>query len=435
MMRGFFSRSERNPSADDTPTVDSYTTGPRAPERPQLPRPEGLNRNALTIAAVIMGTIVLAAVVFVQPSRPVATATSRQATPSLEQGTFLDQPPAQPIGPAPSNLASDRDTDSARQSVMQQRAESTAVIGRPITLDSPYSQPVPLARDDIQDARMGAFRAALIAPVIAGTSELTDNRGLAIASVETPVNESRALGAVTPLEAPAAATHGQPNSTLASPTTEATSTTKVSINSASSPYLVQAGTLVPAVLITEINSDLPGQVLAQVARDVYDTRSQRTILIPRGAKLIGTYEDQVPVGRDRLLVAWTRVLFPDGRSISLPGLQTKDRAGAGGVSDRVDRHVQRTFGTTALLSLIGAGLQLSQPRGAIVGGGYYPSVGQVAAATVGQQLAEVAAQLLKRDIDARPTIRIRQGLAFNVFLNTDLVFQQPYDPGPQSPEP
>jgi type IV secretion system protein VirB10 len=196
------------------------------------------------------------------------------------------------------------------------------------------------------------------------------------------------------------------------------------------PFVVQAGTLVPAVLITEINSDLPGQVLAQVARDVYDTRSQRTILIPRGAKLIGTYEDQVPVGRDRLLVAWTRVLFPDGRSISLPGLQTKDRAGAGGVSDRVDRHMRRTFGTTALLSLIGAGLQLSQPRGAIVGGGYYPSAGQVAAAAVGQQLAEVAAQLLKRDLDARPTIRIRQGLAFNVFLNTDLVFEQPHDPSP-----
>jgi type IV secretory pathway VirB10-like protein len=282
---------------------------------------------------------------------------------------------------------------------------------------------------------MDAYRAALIAPVTAGTGEPVNNSRVGMASVETPADESRALGAATAPEVSAAVTHPQPNSTLASPPTEATSTTRVSVDSASSPYLVQAGTLVPAVLITEINSDLPGQVLAQVARDVYDTRSQRTILIPRGAKLIGTYEDQVPVGRDRLLVAWTRVLFPDGHSISLPGLQTKDRAGAGGVSDRVDRHVRRTFGTSALLSLIGAGLQLSQPRGAIVGGGYYPSSGQVAAAAVGQQLAEVAAQLLKRDIDARPTIRIRQGIAFNVFLNTDLVFQQPYDPGPQSPEP
>ena len=429
-MRGLFTRAERNASTDEAAAVDTYTSGPRAPERPPLPRPEGLNRNALTIAAVIMGTIVLAAVVFVQPSRPVATATSRQATPSLEQGTFLDQPPAPPIGPTPSNSVSDRETDSARQSVMQQRTESTAVIGRPTTLDSPYSQPVPLARDDTQNARMDAFRAALIAPVTAGTGELTDNSRLAMASAETPVNESTALGAITPLEAYAAATHGQQNSTLASPTNEATSTTKVSVDSASSPYLVQAGTVVPAVLITEINSDLPGQVLAQVARDVYDTRSQRAILIPRGAKLIGAYEDQVPFGRDRLLVAWTRVLLPDGRSISLPGLQTKDRAGAGGVSDRVDRHVRRTFGTTALLSLIGAGLQLSQPRGAIVGGAYYPSAGQIAAGAVGQQLAEVGAQLLKRDIDTRPTIRIRQGLAFNVFLNTDLVFQQPYDPSP-----
>jgi hypothetical protein len=76
MMRGFFSRGEQTTPSDDQSVVDTYTAGPRAPERPPLPRPEGLNRNALTIAAVIMGTIVLAAVVFVQPSRPVANAPS-----------------------------------------------------------------------------------------------------------------------------------------------------------------------------------------------------------------------------------------------------------------------------------------------------------------------------------------------------------------------
>jgi type IV secretion system protein VirB10 len=314
---------------------------------------------------------------------------------------------------------------------VQQRADSTVATARPSTFDSPYSQPVPIERDDARDARLEAFRAGLVAPVRAGTSESIDSEGSEAAAVGAPAIESHSPGATLPIgQLAESATPDKTNSTVVRPTSEATSETRVSVDSASLPFVVQAGTLVPAVLITEINSDLPGQVLAQVARDVYDTRSQRTILIPRGAKLIGTYEDQVPVGRDRLLVAWTRVLFPDGRSISLPGLQTKDRAGAGGVSDRVDRHMRRTFGTTALLSLIGAGLQLSQPRGAIVGGGYYPSAGQVAAAAVGQQLAEVAAQLLKREHDARPTIRIRQGLAFNVFLNTDLVFEQPHDPSP-----
>jgi len=429
MMRGFFSRGDQT-TPDDDSVVNTYTAGPRAPERPPLPRPEGLNRNALTIAAVIMGTIVLAAVVFVQPNRPVANAPSQKATPSLEQGIFLDQPPARPISPRPSYSASDSQaTDSTRRSATQQRADSTVATGRSTAFDSPYSQPVPLARDDVRNAQLEAFRAALVAPVRAGTSELTDSERSGIAAVSAAAIESHALGATAPIaDIAGSATRDRGNSTFVSPTPEATYETKVSVDSASSPYVVQAGTLVPAVLITEINSDLPGQVLAQVARDVYDTRSQRTILIPRGAKVIGTYENQVPVGRDRLLVAWTRVLFPDGRSISLPRLQTKDRAGAGGVSDRVDRHMRRTFGTTALLSLIGAGLQLSQPRGAIVGGGFYPSAGQVAAAAVGQQLAEVAAQLLRRDIDARPTIRIRQGLAFNVFLNTDLVFQQPYNP-------
>jgi type IV secretion system protein VirB10 len=183
--------------------------------------------------------------------------------------------------------------------------------------------------------------------------------------------------------------------------------------------------MIPGVLVTEINSDLPGEVLAQVARDVFDSQTQHVVLIPKGSRLLGTYEDQVAVGQNRLVVAWTRVIFPDGRSITLPGLQTKDRAGAGGVADQVDNHGGKVIGTAALLSLISAGAQLSQPNGGY-GLGAYPSAGQVAAGAAGQQLSEVTAQLLRRNMDVRPTIRIRQGIPFNVFLSTDLTFPGPY---------
>jgi type IV secretion system protein VirB10 len=184
------------------------------------------------------------------------------------------------------------------------------------------------------------------------------------------------------------------------------------------------------VLITEINSDLPGQVLAQVSRDVYDSRSLTTLLVPKGSKLLGKYADQVGVGQNRLLVAWSRVILPDGRSIVLPGLETKDRTGAGGLHDQVDRHGGQVFGTAALLSLIGAGTQLSQPNGGYGALGSYPTAGQVAAGAVGQQLADVATQMLRRDLNVQPTIRIRQGMPFNVFIATDLVFSEPYVPAP-----
>ena len=422
-----FSRGDREGGADQSPGVDDYGSSPRAPERPPLPRPEGLNRNALTIAAVIMGTIVLAAVVFMQPSRPIPTPVAGQpVTPSLDQGTFLDQPPSQAVTPTgqSSTVGLTGRRDSVAAPVAPQ-SESAPAREPGSVADSPYTLPVEPVRDEIREARLEAFRAALVAPVRTTADEAD---GVARTAYGVSGNEADVPGGQSTSSPPSSlTTHEAANLRPPLSLDEPRTATRLSVDSAPSPYAVQAGTLMAAVLITEVNSDLPGQVLAQVARDVYDTRSQRALLIPSGAKLIGTYEDQVPVGRDRLLVAWTRILLPDGRSISLPGLQTKDRAGAGGISDRVDRHTRRTFGTTALLSLIGAGLQLSQPRGAITANGYYPSAGEVAAAAVGQQLAEVAQQLLRRDLDVRPTIHIRQGLQFNVFLNTDLVFQEPYD--------
>ena len=420
-MFGMFSRGDRDSLTKEEPSAD-YASGPRAPERPAMPRPEGLNRNALTIAAVIMGTIVIAAVVFMQPSRPFApTTTKGTAPPPLDQGTFLDQPPVQSVRPDPRTPSADSSSTSTQSPGERQARPSQQVV-----FDSPYTEPVTPAVDVGYEERMQAFRAGLVSPVRGAMTATEDPRSTP--DPTTRIEEARQLDSrLEPRDQSPILARAIPSSSQLDEATERQASTHVRVDWAPSPYAVQAGTMIPAVLITEVNSDVPGQVLAQVARDVYDTRSQQTLLIPRGAKLIGSYEDQVPIGRDRLLMAWTRVLLPDGRSISLPGLPSKDRAGAGGVSDRVDRHVRRTFGTTALLSLIGAGLQLSQPRGATGVGGYYPSVGEVAAGAVGQQLAEVATQLLKRDLDARPTIRIRQGLQFNVFLNTDLVFQEPYD--------
>jgi type IV secretion system protein VirB10 len=197
---------------------------------------------------------------------------------------------------------------------------------------------------------------------------------------------------------------------------------------ATSPYVLQAGTVIPAVLLTSITSDLPGDCLGQVSRDVYDSHTQRILLIPKGSKLICRYDDQVVAGQNRLLIAWTRLLLPDGRSMTLPGLALKDPQGQTGAKGSVDNHTGRVFGRALLVSAIGAGAQLSQPRQASILAP--PTAGQVAAGAVGQEMSQVALEVLRRGMDQPPTITVPQGQTFNVFLNGDLVFEGPYAPSP-----
>ncbi|MGH9885008.1 MAG: TrbI/VirB10 family protein, partial [bacterium] len=179
-----------------------------------------------------------------------------------------------------------------------------------------------------------------------------------------------------------------------------------------------------AILLTAITSDLPGDCMGQVSRDVFDSQSQRILLIPKGSKLMCRYDDQVAAGQGRLLVAWTRIMLPDGRSMTLPGLALKDAEGQTGAKGDVDNHTRRVFGRALLLSAIGAGAQLSQPRQTSILSA--PTTGQVMAGAVGQELSNVALEVLRRGMDQPPTITVPQGQTFNVFLNGDLVFDGPY---------
>ncbi|MCI0546387.1 MAG: conjugal transfer protein TrbI, partial [Candidatus Rokubacteria bacterium] len=128
-----------------------------------------------------------------------------------------------------------------------------------------------------------------------------------------------------------------------------------------SRYEVEAGTIIPAVLLTGLNSDLPGQLIAQVREPVFDTETGQHLLIPQGVRLIGFYDHQVAYGQERVLVTWKRVLFPNGASLSLKdGMPGTDAMGAAGFNDQVNHHLVRVFGNALLLSVISAGVQLSQ---------------------------------------------------------------------------
>lgn len=153
--------------------------------------------------------------------------------------------------------------------------------------------------------------------------------------------------------------------------------------SAGSPYTVRAGTLIPGLLLTGVNSDLPGEVLGQTSRDVFDSRTEHVLLIPKGSRLIGTYDNR-SVGTGRLVVSWVRLILPDGRGLTLPKVAATDERGQAGLHDEVDHHFGRVYGAAVLTSVLTAGVQLSQPQQA----GLYsaPSARQVAAGALGQNV-------------------------------------------------
>jgi type IV secretion system protein TrbI len=188
-----------------------------------------------------------------------------------------------------------------------------------------------------------------------------------------------------------------------------------------SPYELMAGTVIPAALVTGIDSDLPGQVIASVTENVYDTVTGRERLIPQGARLIGQYDSQVAFGQRRLLLVWTRLIFPDGTSIVLDRLPGTDTEGHAGLEDRVDWHWSRIFEGAAVSTLLGVAAELAVPKSTSGSGTVVIAASQGLDDTVNQ----VGQQITRRNIDIQPTITIRPGFPIRVIVNRDLILR-PY---------
>jgi len=180
-----------------------------------------------------------------------------------------------------------------------------------------------------------------------------------------------------------------------------------------------AGSVIPAVMLTGIDSDLPGTISAQVRQTVYDSLNPSEVLIPQGTRLIGEYSSEVAYGQSRVLVAWSRLIYPNGATIDLRGMEGTDGKGQAGFHDQVDNHYVRVFGSAILMSLLGVGAQLSQPQNA--GALNTPSASQQAAAALAQQMNNVGTNLLNRNLNIQPTLIIRPGYAFNVLVNRTMI--------------
>jgi len=183
-----------------------------------------------------------------------------------------------------------------------------------------------------------------------------------------------------------------------------------------SPYQLMAGSLIPASLITGINSDLPGTVIAQVTQNVYDTVRGQHLLIPQGSRLIGRYQSEVSFGQDRALVVWDRILMPDGSSITIsePG---SDTAGYAGLKDRTDHHWDRVFAAAGLATLLGMGAEL--------GPGEDGDIERAIRRGATDTINEAGQRAVDRSLGVQPSITIRPGWPVRVLVTKDLVLR-PY---------
>jgi type IV secretion system protein VirB10 len=205
----------------------------------------------------------------------------------------------------------------------------------------------------------------------------------------------------------------------------ATPTLAASVKPAQSPFEINSGTVIPAVLVTGLNSDLPGEIIGQVSENVFDSATGNHLLIPKGAKLFGQYDSQVSYGQNRLLVAWQRIIFPNGSTLEIGGMGGVDKTGSAGFEDQVDNHYWRLFTGALLTSIFSAGIQLSQPQTSSNNNGVQ-GTGQTIGAAVGQQIGQLGVSISQKNLAIQPTIVIRQGYRFSVMVDKDVVFPGAY---------
>jgi type IV secretion system protein VirB10 len=392
-----------------------------------LPRPPTtrLNRNALILGAVLGGAVlVAAAVTLVQGRAPVAPAGDASLATASSADRFWDkqpdgvplhethdEPSAVSAGPTPEpNVGpvaaaggpTDPETQRRRERLMRAREAAPLVAGfRTGTISSPAmglapTPPVQPARNDVTAGLLAAIGQSLQPK---DETLLQNNQE----AKRTFLDESGL--------------------------DEKDETNPYLVREPISPYEVTAGMILPAVLVTQGDSDLPGLMTGRVRENVYDSATGQHLVIPQGTTLVGIYDSVVTFGQQRLLVAWQRLIFPDGTKLNIGGMPGTDLIGAAGFHDQVDRHYQRVFGSALLLSALTAGVTLSQQddNGTVLDqGSTRDQVKNTLATALGQNLGEVGSQMIRREMNVQPTLKIRPGYRFNVLVSKDLIFEAPY---------
>jgi type IV secretion system protein VirB10 len=186
-----------------------------------------------------------------------------------------------------------------------------------------------------------------------------------------------------------------------------------------SPYVLQAGAVIPASLITGLRSDLPGQVTAQATEDVYDSPTGKTLLIPQGSRLVGQYDAQIAFGQSRALLVWNRLIMPNGKSIVLERQPGADTEGYAGLEDEVDNHWGMLFKAAILSTVLSVGSEAG------MSGNNNGSLAEAIQQGMSQSINQTGQQVVSRSLNIQPTITIRPGFPVRVLVTHDLVLE-PY---------
>lgn len=189
-----------------------------------------------------------------------------------------------------------------------------------------------------------------------------------------------------------------------------------------SRYELKTGTMIPAVLLTAINSDLPGEIIAQVTSDVHDFRTLKHTLIPMGSRIIGRYDSNVTYGQNRLLVVWDRIIFPNGNTLALDNYQGVDLLGNSGMKGKVNNHFWKLLRSVILSAGINVAAGRLEDINVNVGSSSKArvSIGRGASDASGN-IETIGSRMVEKDLNQQPTIKIKRGSRFNIFVNSDMV--------------
>jgi len=256
--------------------------------------------------------------------------------------------------------------------------------------------------------------AARSSRLFASSTSVNRTPTLPVSTAPTPSGGSDVLGEKPPIDADSIQNMQDRKLAFLNGPIDKRTVSSQRLEAPASKYIVQAGSVIPAALLTGIRSDLPGQVTGQVTENVYDSPTGRYLLIPQGSKLIGVYDSQVSFGQSRVLLVWTRLIFPNGRSIVLERQSGADPEGYAGLEDQVDYHWSRLFMAASLSTLLGVGSELGASN-------TDSDIVRALRRGSSDSLNQTGQQIVRRNLNVQPTLTIRPGFPVRVIVNRDLV--------------
>ena len=382
--------------------IDASTTPPDVAIRAKPPSPEALSRKVLLAGTIAAGAIIAFALVNGLSDRPDRTTAAQEDAVTAAVGG-----PPETIRQASDQYFA---TDLPRAQLDDIDAAADTAAAADLQLEPPA--------DPLWDNTPAARRPS--APADAGNGEGTGG-----------ATSAAAAGAVDPQVAARASPILFRGASAVSPTTAAANGDEDArlasrLTPPRSRYEIQSGFVIPAALVTALNSDLPGRVIAQVTAPVYDSVTGDHLLIPQGSRLIGTYDGGANYGDARLVLVWNCLILPNGWSINLRDMGGADPSGAAGVKDSVDNHLGRLAGAVALSAVISVVANEAEDDGDDDGdNSLTQSVGNAAA----QQAAQTGARFVDRELSVRPTLRVRAGASVRVLVTRDIQLR-PYSGPP-----